>query len=101
MMQITMPSNALYGVVVSSPTAEVTVGPGFDVPNFSAVAPFSSGNINVVDIAVETLDVWTSGCGPYIRAPGISVTMIDLLQLDVIGIYPIWLTCRGMQYSAR
>jgi hypothetical protein len=62
-MQITVPSDALWALYVSSPIAEVTVGPGFAVRDFAAVASFSSGNINVVDMTVDTLHVWTTGYG--------------------------------------
>lgn len=60
-MQITVPSDALWGLFVSSPIAEVTVGPGFNVPRFTAAASYSSGNINLIDITVGTLAVQTSG----------------------------------------
>lgn len=61
-MQVTVPRDGLYALFVSSPIAEVTVGPGLDVPRFTAAAPFSSGNINLIDMTVGTLVVQTSGC---------------------------------------
>lgn len=58
---MTVPSNALYALYVSSPIAEVTLGPGFDIRDFTAVASYSSGNMNIIDMTVDTLHVWTTG----------------------------------------
>ena len=60
-MQVTVPPDGLNALFVSSPVAEVTIGSGLNVPKFTVAAPFSSGNININDIKVDTLAVQTSG----------------------------------------
>ena len=60
-----MPTGVLTSLYLSSPIAEVTLGPGLQVPQFTAAAPFAGGNIVLIDIIVDTLNMQTTGCVPY------------------------------------
>ncbi|BDA44394.1 hypothetical protein COCOBI_05-5780 [Coccomyxa sp. Obi] len=60
---VSLPFDALDGVFVPSPSAEVTVAPGFVAGNFTASAPYSSQNLNVLGLMTETLRVQSSGLG--------------------------------------
>ena len=59
--QIGLPATKLQGVFVSSPMAELTVGPGFSTPGFVVAAPFSSGAITVLGIDTQDLTLLSSG----------------------------------------
>jgi hypothetical protein len=61
LLQVTLPVDALQGVYVPSPSAEVTVGPGFVADTFTASAPFSSLNLNVLSLYANTLHIQTTG----------------------------------------
>ncbi|EIE26110.1 hypothetical protein COCSUDRAFT_61106 [Coccomyxa subellipsoidea C-169] len=86
---ITVPSNGLAALFVSSPIAEVTIGPGLNVPRFTAAAPFSSGNINLIDLTVGTLAVQTSGLG-QVLANG-TITNATITASGVSTVYVIGL----------
>ncbi|EIE26109.1 hypothetical protein COCSUDRAFT_40265 [Coccomyxa subellipsoidea C-169] len=60
---VSLPFDSLSGVFVPSPSAEVTVGPGFVADNFTASAPFSSQDLNVLSLTADTLRVQSSGLG--------------------------------------
>ncbi|KAK9915824.1 hypothetical protein WJX75_004569 [Coccomyxa subellipsoidea] len=106
---ITVPSDALWGLFVSSPIAEVTVGPGFNVPRFTAAAAYSSGNINLIDITVGTLAVQTSGLGQIfvngtitnatITASGVSTVYLIGLEnyatVNLAGTANVWVKPRS------
>ena len=60
--QVSLPATALQGVFVSSPLAEVTVGPGFSSDQFLIAAPFSTGGISVLGLDAQDLTLLSSGC---------------------------------------
>ena len=45
-----------------STLAETTVDAGFSASDFTVSAPFSSGNINLLGLATDSLHIQTSGC---------------------------------------
>ncbi|CAL8470357.1 g9899 [Coccomyxa elongata] len=86
---VSLPFDALSGVFVPSPSAEVTVGPGFVASNFTASAPYSSQNLNVLGLMAETLRVQSSGLG-QIYVDGIvgnaSVAASGLGDIYIVGL---------------
>ncbi|BDA44395.1 hypothetical protein COCOBI_05-5790 [Coccomyxa sp. Obi] len=88
-VQVTVPPDALRALFVSSPIAEVTIGPGLNVPTFTAAAPFSSGNINMNDITVGTLSVQTSGLGQILvngTITNATITASGVSNVYIIGL---------------
>ena len=59
--QVSLPATNLSGIFVSSPLAEVTVGPGFSADQFLVAAPFSGGDISVLGIDTPDLTLMSSG----------------------------------------
>ena len=60
-MQVYLPEDSLTSVAVTSPTAEVTIGPGFDVPVLDVFSAFGTGNLNVFNATIVDLGIGTSG----------------------------------------
>ena len=61
-MQVSLPANALEAVANPSTLAETTVDAGFSASDFTVSAPFSSGDINLLGLAANSLRIQTSGC---------------------------------------
>ena len=68
-LQVYLPKDSLTSVAVSSPIAEVTVGPGFDVPILDVFSAFGTGNLNVFNATIVDLGISTSGrAHPHLAA---------------------------------
>lgn len=61
MLQVSMPPNNLTGVILSSPSASITITYGFSAPTFEIDSAFSSGGISVLGIDAGNLSIANSG----------------------------------------